>query len=319
MRRVLLFLLLGAFGLPFLSAQDASTSTRIYDITPSREISPQPFVYESRIRKEGWDTLTQIIFWRKVMRTPPEYGYVSLASNRKVLAHIKSDYYDDLNYQQKRALKDSVRRYYKLPVGEMVYVTYGRSDFYQIREAMPNIHKAVPLFEAEGVPAWYAQSILLIESPGKDQMSSTGAYGPFQLMKSVAIEQGLKVNSKVDERVNFEKAARASAKLIRNVCIPKTRAMLQQQGIAYQETDLWFRLLVLHVYHAGSGNVSGALRKCKTRVGGPELIQELWYTKYRGFGNASQNYSQVALAAYLELESIIRKEYKVVKKRVAMP
>ena len=73
------------------------------------------------------------------MRTPPEYGYISLASNRKVLARMTTDYYDGLSYSGKRAIKDSVKRHYKLPSSETIYVTYGRKDFYQIHKTLPNI------------------------------------------------------------------------------------------------------------------------------------------------------------------------------------
>ena len=73
------------------------------------------------------------------------------------------------------------------------------------------------------------------------------------------------------------------------------------------------------VVHWNRLHVGGAVRRMKNRTGGREFIEELWQTKYRGFGNASQNYSQVALAANLELETYVRKRYKVVAKRVASP
>lgn len=302
-----------------LAAQDAAIRDRILQITPARDVPPQPFVYESRLRREGWDSLTQVQFWRRVMRTSPDYGYVSKAANREILVKMTSQFYDTLSYTEQNKLKDSIRRHFDLPSYEVLYVTFGRKDFYQIPQTLPNIHRAIPIFEAEGIPAWYAQSILLIESPGMNRVSPDGAAGPFQLMKSVAIEQGLKVNSKTDEREDFDKAASASARFFRNVCLPETRKILQSRGIPYDESAVWFRLLVLHVYHAGAGNVGGAVKKMKNRTGGQEFIEELWQTKYRGFGNASQNYSQVALAANLELEAYVRKRYKVVARRTPNP
>ncbi len=50
------------------------------------------------------------------------------------------------------------------------------------------------------VDPWYAQSILLIESPGQMKKSISGAYGAFQLMPGVARAQGLIVNKTLDER-----------------------------------------------------------------------------------------------------------------------
>ena len=131
-------------------------------------------------------------------------------------------------------------------------------------------------------------------------------------MKSVAIEQGLKVNREIDEREDFEKSAKAAAKFIQKVCLPETRRILRARGISYEEDELWFRLLVLHVYHAGAGNVAGAMRKLYARKGGMDLIKKLWRTEYRGFRNASQNYSQVALASFLELDRIIQEECNVI-------
>ena len=45
---------------------------------------------------------------------------------------------------------------------------------------------------------WYAQAILMIESPNKLQKSNAGAYGSFQLMKDVARLFGLKVNKSIE-------------------------------------------------------------------------------------------------------------------------
>jgi hypothetical protein len=54
---------------------------------------------------------------------------------------------------------------------------------------------------------------------------------------------------------------------------------------------------VLHIYHAGAGNVRLAVNKMAPTQGGQEFIKRLWQTETARFKNASQNYSQVALAA----------------------
>lgn len=156
-----------------------------------------------------------------------------------------------------------------------------------------------------GVDPWYAQTILLIESPGRLQFSTDGAYGAFQLMAGVAREVGLTVNDSIDERQDFEASARGAARLIETVCIPKARAMCDFYRLPYEEHELWFRLLVMHVYHAGAGNVRRALRKVRRKQSSPQLIIDLWEAKSRRFGNASQNYSQIALAALLEVDAIM--------------
>jgi len=127
-------------------------------------------------------------------------------------------------------------------------------------------------------------------------------------MKAVARKQGLVVNKTVDERTDIEKAAMGASRLLSRICIPYTRAMLDSAHVKYNETDLWFRLLVLHSYHAGAGNVAGVIKKIQPTEGGMQLIQNVWQTTYGGFKNASQNYSQLALAAFCNFDQMIMQQ-----------
>ena len=172
--------------------------------------------------------------------------------------------------------------------------------------ALPGIGKGIEAFQENGVDPWYAQAILLIESPGQLHMSPVGAYGSFQLMKNVAVEYGLVVNDSLDEREDFSRAAFAASELIRRRCLPQVRAMLRKRELSYSETDLWFRLLVLHAYHAGAGNVESVLAKIQPQGGGVELMKQVWTTEVGGFKNASQNYSQIAIASFLRMEEVMQ-------------
>ena len=87
--------------------------------------------------------------------------------------------------------------------------------------------------------------------------------------------------------------------LIKKICIPEAKKILNAKKISYNETDTWFRLFVLHVYHAGSMNVSAVINKINPTEGGQQLIQAMWQNKAAQFGNNSQNYSQLALASQL--------------------
>jgi hypothetical protein len=127
-------------------------------------------------------------------------------------------------------------------------------------------------------------------------------------MKSVGLKYGLKINSKIDERGNLDKSAVAACKLISTICIPYTNKILGKYNIAWCETDLWYRLLVLHVYHAGAGNVAKALQVMQPEVGNMAMIKQLWNTNAGGFQNCSQNYSQVAIAQLFELEDYLMKK-----------
>ncbi|MCI4671955.1 MAG: hypothetical protein MRZ79_27680 [Bacteroidia bacterium] len=265
-------------------------------------------VQDSSLYTQGWDTLKQPNFWRYAMRFPPDTVIINIAKNRHLievesLARVRA-----WGEKRHKAYEDSIRKKYGLKKKDPIFFTTGRNHFYQFQKVMPEIDEAIDLFQDEGTDPWYAQTILLIESPGRMQFSTDGAYGAFQLMAGVAREVGLIVNDTLDEREEFDKSARGAARLINRVCLPHTRALCNSYGLEYEEHDLWFRLLTMHVYHAGIGNVRQVMRKIRPKEGGLELITELWQTKSRRFGNASQNYSQIALGALLEFDQLIQKE-----------
>ena len=295
---------LGAFAQP-------SSAGYLLEVVSLSDTIAQRVISDPMMYYERWDTLAQPRFWRRVMQLPPDSAVLNIADTRQILEVFSAADYEAMSTDQKRAFKQQKIEEYGLSHDVRLYVTYGKSDYYQIRAVMPHIHESIEVFNAQGVDPWYAQAILLIESPGQLRQSHTGAYGPFQLMPAAAREQGLIVNSRRDDRADVKKAGRAAAGYINRVCIPETERMLNREGIAYSRDDLWFRLLVLHSYHAGPGNVSGALRSLNPSSGGMELIQGLWQVRYRGFGNASQNYSQVALASLLELDRLISLECEI--------
>jgi hypothetical protein len=127
-------------------------------------------------------------------------------------------------------------------------------------------------------------------------------------MKPVARMFGLKVNKSIDERADFDRSAYAASSLIKRVCIPKAKEMLDTMGIAYNEQDVWFRLLVMHCYHAGAGNVKAALQVINPKEGNMDVIKQLWHTQAKGFRTHSQNYSQLALAAMIEMDKRLAAE-----------
>lgn len=308
-----LFFLSG--GVRSINNKERLSSSLTFEPEPYNKISAKGFkgnqvvtiLHIPSIYKERWDTLTHVNFWRAVMKLDKDSAIINFASNRRIVEIISLNEWKQKSEAQKQEYKDSIRNAYCMPPEEIVYVTSGKSYFYKFEEAIPDIHRAIPIFEENNVDPFYAQAILLIESPGRMQKSNVGAYGSFQLMKGVAKNLGLKVNKHIDERKDFEKSAWAAAKLIKTICIPYANSMLEKRGIAYNPTDLWYRLLVLHIYHAGAGNVAPALDKTGLTEGGKDLIVKLWQTKCANFGNASQNYSQIALAALIEAENILYK------------
>ncbi|WNJ19602.1 transglycosylase SLT domain-containing protein [Pontibacter sp. G13] len=275
------------------------------DIFPEEESRCLSVVWDSIMYLQRWDTLQQPIFWRTVMNMKRDSCIVNVASTRQMLAMIRTDEWERLSDTMKYQFRDSIRQAHGLTDSTAIYVTAGKNHYYAFDKVLPTIGKAVEVFRQEHTDPWYAQAILLIESPGQLQYSPVGAYGSFQLMKDVALEHGLIVNDSIDEREDFEKAAKAAADLISTRCVPQTRYMLRKREIEFQESELWFRLLVLHSYHAGAGNVEGVLSQINPSEGGIDLMKSVWTTEYGGFKNASQNYSQVALASLMELDRLM--------------
>lgn len=263
------------------------------------------FIEDHTIFIDRWDELPQVKFWKKVMLMPNDTGLFNVAETRQILKPVSMKWWNKLNDTAKENFKDSLRTAYGLEKSTRVYLTEGKNHFYNFSAVMPGIDKAIKIFEDEQTDPFYAQAILLIESPTHDLKSPVGAYGSFQLMAGVARNMGLKVNSTIDERKDFDKSAWAAAKLIRTVCVPYTNEILLKNKIQPEPNALWYKLLVLHVYHAGAYNVGKAVAAMNPEKGGQEFIAQLWQTKAGAFGNASQNYSQVALASLLLLDEAI--------------
>jgi len=262
------------------------------------------------IFKDQWQVLPQAMFWKQIMKLSPDSCLINVASTRVVLLKLDYKKWSRQTEAQKGLFKDSLRKQNNLPKGEQLFVTSGKSDFYLFNDVYSSLSRGVSAFELHGVDPWYAQAILLIESPGQLKKSCAGAYGPFQLMPGVARAQGLIVTKTVDERKDFDLSAKGSARLISRICIPEAKKILNAHHLSYNESDLWFRLFVLHVYHAGAMNVRAVVDKIDPTIGNKELIIKMWQTSAASFGNSSQNYTQLVLASQLILNDMVAENSK---------
>jgi hypothetical protein len=267
------------------------------------------YVYDREIYSNQLDTNPNTIFWRRVMHLSKDSCILSVEGSRKVVRLFSKQEWESKSENQKVEFKDSVRNIFGIHDSVRILCVEGKSFFYDFNHILPKIPLAVDVFLENNTDPWFAKAILLIESPNKLQKSPAGAYGYFQLMPSVARTYGLTVSSKIDERADFKKCAYASSCLLKRVCIPHAKAALDKLGIEYGEQDLWFRLLVLHYYHAGAENVNAALQKVNPEKGDMNLIYKLWQTKAKAFKTASQSYSQVALAAMIEMDKLMASRY----------
>lgn len=294
---------------PFLSFIGFSQSIGAWDnekLEVKKNETEATLLNADAIISEGWSELPQPIFWQKIMTLSSDSCIVNIAKTRTILAVMSNSDWNKQSNVAKTNYRDSIRHFHQLNDDAHIYVTTGKSDFYKFDLVYPTLTEGIEAFERNEVDPWYAQAILLIESPGQLKKSRVGAYGPFQLMPAVARAQGLTVNRYKDERSNFERSAYGSSQLIKRVCIPEAKKILKTHNISYNETDIWFRLFVLHVYHAGAGNVAAVVKKINPSEGNQKLITEMWQNTAAQFGNNSQNYSQLALASQLILNDYIQ-------------
>jgi len=258
---------------------------------------------------EGWDTLSHVQFWQEIMNLHLDSILLNIADHRQPLFRLHTSDWTCQTPEEKELYKRMICVSGDLSATTSIYATTGKKHFFQFRKVLSLIPASIEVFQVEGTDPWFAQTILLIESPGKTDASSyAGARGAFQLMPGVARRHGLTVNNHHDDRTDLLKSAAGAARHIKRICIPEARRLLGLYNVNYSEKDLWFRLLVMHIYHAGAGNVGAALEKINPAEGGMDIIRKLWRTEAKGFKNESQNYSQIALAAMVSFDRLINAE-----------
>lgn len=131
-------------------------------------------LFEPRVYREGWHHLSQPKFWTSVLRLSPDSCVASIADTRQIVGMFPTTKYEPLTAEQKELFKDSLKRAQGLSPETRMYITFGRKHYYLLREALPSIRTAIPVFRTNEVDPWYAQAILLIESPGMNHRSHVG-------------------------------------------------------------------------------------------------------------------------------------------------
>ena len=294
------------FGVLVLLFSLNSYSQNIIDVYCSDDSCSHTLIDPEMLFVERWDTLPQSKFWKTVINTSKDTCLINIASTREILNCIDRQFWFSQSEEEKKLFKDSIINYFCLEPETKLYITTGKKEFYQIEEVIPSIASAIEIFHSNSVDPWYAQSILLIESPAQLKYSSVGAYGPFQIMKRVARTMGLTVNRYVDERKDFKKSALAASELLKTICIPQARRILcEMDDIDPEGDELWFKFWFSIFIMQEQKNVQSLLAQLEEPLQGMELIQWMWSNEYGNFKNASQNYSQIAIAAMLTLKDIV--------------
>ena len=286
----------------YVKNQDPKLCKNVIGIISPHTNLNENYIFDRSLYNLKVNELPQIKFWRCIMNLSQDTAILSFQNTREIIQRIPILDWESKSDEVKKIYKDSIRLSKNLDTNSRILITCGKKYFYDFEKTSKNFHQGINCFVSNGVNPWYAQAILLIESPNKLQISSAGAYGSFQLMKDVARRFGLKVNRYIDERADFERSAFAASSLIKNICIPNVYKILDSLQIKnYDQEELWFKLLVMHVYHAGAYNVEKALFTFNPKQGNMDLIYNLWKAQTNHFKNASQNYSQLILAAMLEM------------------
>lgn len=246
-------------------------------------------------------------FWQRVLNLHSDSVVVYSFGERQIFRILPKS---DLKLLQDSCARDSfyhhVRFSNDLHHSCKLKYLQGRKEYYHFDKVMPIIPVAARIFNRFEVSPILAELVLLIESPSNPNVKSiSGAAGHFQLMPYVAKKYGLTISSNLDDRLDLEKSAMAAAKHFKYYCIPQANKILEKNGIAIEPNALWYQLFVLHVYHAGSGNVAKVVEEIGTVKDGNYLIQMMWQFTAGGFKSSSQNYSQIAVAAYLNYETYL--------------
>ena len=242
-----------------------------------------------------------IQFWQKVILLTTDSAIVVHKDSRNVMDVISAKRLDSLvDHSKLEYTAQCYRDSFGYESCELVKFVRGKREFFDFRKVGPLVDDAKLIFDQYEVNPIYAQFILLIESPNNPKARSiSGAVGHYQLMPFVAKKYGLVVTGGRDDRHDFKLSSMAAAKLMKDYCIPNADRMAVSVGLMPEHNDLWFQLLVMHVYNAGAGNVRKAVAAVGPVKTGEELIIKLWKTQAGAFGNSSQNYSQLALASYI--------------------
>jgi len=269
--------------------------------------STSPWVPIPHSELDNFAQLPAVKFWQRVLSLNSDSVVVFSKGERQILRILPQS---DLKLLQDSCGRDSfyhnIRFHHELNHACQLKYLQGRKEFYHFNNVVPAIPVAAKIFSQFEVSPVLAELVLLIESPSNPHIKSiSGAAGHFQLMPYVAKKYGLTISSNQDDRVNLEKSAMAAAKHFKYYCIPQANKILQNNHIDIDQNALWYQLFVLHVYHAGSGNVAKVVQQIGEVRDGNYLIQMMWQFTAGGFKSSSQNYSQIALAAYLNYEAFL--------------
>ncbi len=89
------------------------------------------FVKTPGLFTEKWDTLAQPSFWRQIMVLSPDSCLLNVARTRQILHKESLKKWNFLSDDQKELARAKLRLDYGLDSTERIFMTTGKSDFYE--------------------------------------------------------------------------------------------------------------------------------------------------------------------------------------------
>ena len=126
---------------------------------------------------------------------------------------------------------------------ELINFTYSHiNSTLMLKRSARIFHIVVPILKANGIPEDLKYLMAIESNLDPVALSSAGAAGLWQIMQASGRENGLEVNSNIDERYNIEKETEAACKYLKE---------------AYRKYGDW--MTVAASYNAGQGGISSRL------------------------------------------------------------
>ncbi len=145
------------------------------------------------------------------------------------------------------ALKKAYTRNVKVQLQHFLTIKRGAIKL-ALSESTRYIDYMIPILERYGLPAELAYLCIIESGYNNTARSYAGAVGMWQIIRATSSRFGIRTDSWVDERLDFEKSTEGAARFLKYL---------------YERFGDWE--LVLAAYNAGEGRVKKAMERAKKR------------------------------------------------------